>query len=93
MEVDEEFGGLEVAEGEEAPAAEADLDDATTVVQEKLIEPAPWGALPVVFMLPCVIIMLLVGLLGFELVQSAGGFKSAGFLTKAVSEMIGKPIK
>jgi len=90
---DEEFGGLEVAEGEEEPAVEEDLDEATTVVQEKLIEPAPWGVLPVVFMLPCVIIMLLVGLLGFELVQSVGGFKSAGFLTKAVSEMIGKPIK
>ena len=28
----------------------------------KMIEPAPWGAMPVVFMLPCVIIMILVGL-------------------------------
>ncbi len=44
-------------------------------------------------MLPCVIVMVLVGLLGFELVQSSGGYKSPGFLTKAISEMIGKPIK
>jgi hypothetical protein len=47
----------------------------------------------VVFMLPCVIVMVLVGLLGFELIQSASGYKSPGFLTKAVSEMIGQKIK
>jgi hypothetical protein len=69
------------------------VDDAKTVVKEKLVQPAPWGALPVVFILPCVIVMVVVGLLGFELVQSAGGYKSPGFLTKAVSEMIGKPIR
>lgn len=88
------FGDLEVAEGEEDVA---DVEEAVaggkTIVKEKLIEPAPWGALPVVFMLPCVLVMVLVGILGFELVQSAGGYKSPGFLTKAISEMIGKPIK
>jgi hypothetical protein len=93
VEVDEaEFGALEAEADEEAEAL-ADIDDAKTVVREKLVQPAPWGALPVVFMLPCVIVMVVVGLLGFELVQSAGGYKSPGFLTKAISEMIGKPIR
>jgi hypothetical protein len=40
-----------------------------------------------------VIVMVLVGLLGFELVQSVGGYKAPGFLTKAVAEMIGQKIK
>lgn len=87
------FGDLEVAEGEEEVAEVEEALAGKTIVKEKLIEPAPWGPLPVVFMLPCVLVMVLVGILGFELVQSAGGYKTPGFLTKAISEMIGKPIK
>ena len=90
----QEFGELEAAQAEDEVAEVADdVDDAKTVVREKLVQPAPWGALPVAFMLPCVIVMVLVGLLGFELVQSAGGYKAPGYLTKAIAEMIGKPIK
>lgn len=59
------------------------------VVREKLIEPAPWGALPTVFMLPCVIVMIVVAIMGFELVQSTAGFKSAGFLTKTLHGLVG----
>jgi hypothetical protein len=89
------FGDLDVGAAEEDEVAEVDedVDDAKTVVKEKLVGAAPWGPLPVVFMLPCVVVMVLVGLLGFELVQSAGGYKSPGFLTKAISEMIGSKIK
>jgi hypothetical protein len=59
------------------------------VVREKLIEPAPWGALPTVFMLPCVIVMIVVAIMGFELVQSTAGFKSAGFLTRTLHGLVG----
>ena len=99
IQVDEggEFGDLETTEGEEEGVAdvetEDDVDDAKTVAKGVLVEPAPWGPLPVVFMLPCVIVMVLVGLLGFELIQSAGGYKSPGFLTKALGDLIGKPVK
>ena len=92
----EDFGDLESSAGAEegvADVEEEDVDDAKVTAKGTLVEPASWGALPVVFMLPCVIVMLLVGLLGFELVQSGGGYKSPGFLTKAISELIGKPIK
>lgn len=51
-------------------------------------KPAPWGVMPVIFMLPCVVVMILVGLLGFELIQSAGGYKPAGMLTKAIGSMV-----
>ncbi|MCI0681039.1 MAG: hypothetical protein L0Y71_02955 [Gemmataceae bacterium] len=63
------------------------------VVREKVIEPAPWGALPTVFMLPCVIVMVVVGIMGFELVQSSAGFKSAGFFTRALGELVGQKIR
>ena len=48
------------------------------VVQEKLVPPAQWGILPVIFMLPCVIIMVLTGILGYEMVQSSNGLKPPG---------------
>jgi excisionase family DNA binding protein len=62
------------------------------VIQEKLIPPAPWGVLPVVFMLPCVIIMFLVGLLGYELVQTSAGLRPPGPLTVAIYESMGQKI-
>ena len=43
--------------------------------------------LPVVFMLPCVIIMFLVGIMGFEAVQTSAGLRPPGTLTRAVATM------
>ncbi|MCI0640261.1 MAG: hypothetical protein L0Y72_14380 [Gemmataceae bacterium] len=103
--LDEEADEAAATIATDAPEIEVELDEEGAVaaapgqvrikevVREKLIEPAPWGAMPVVFMLPCVIVMLLVGLLGFELAQSAAGFKSAGFLTRTIGEMIGQKIR
>lgn len=93
--VEEDFGGLEGLEGEEVEAEveeEGEVEVREKVV-EKMLEPAPWGAMPVALMLPCVIVMLLVGIMGFELVQSATGYKQPGFLTRTFSKMIGKEIK
>ncbi len=63
-----------------------------TVIKEKLIPPAPWGILPVIFMLPCVIVMFLVGVLGFEVVQSSSGLKPPGPLTLAIADLLDKPV-
>ena len=54
---------------------------------------ASGGALPVVFLIPCVIIMVLVGLMGFELIQSSSGYKQAGFLTRTFGELLGQKVK
>jgi hypothetical protein len=59
-----------------------------TVVKEKLIQPAPWGVMPVLFMFPCVIVMFLVVLLGFDLLQSSIGGRPPGPLTTAISESV-----
>jgi helix-turn-helix protein len=81
---DLDVGVEEVEEEEEGVGA----GPVREVVREKIIEPAPWGAWPTVFMLPCVIVMVVVGIMGFELIQSSAGFKSAGFLTKTLGEMV-----
>jgi excisionase family DNA binding protein len=63
-----------------------------TIVQEKLVPAAQWGILPVIFMLPCVIVMVLVGMLGYEMVQSSNGLKPPGPLTVGIAEQIGMPV-
>jgi hypothetical protein len=88
-----EFADLEGEEEAEAEEEEAEAGAVREVVRTQYLKPAPWGALPVVFMLPCVIVMVLVGLMGFELVQSASGYKAPGVLTKAIGELIGQKIK
>src|SRR5262249_58087536 len=80
----------EVAEEEEAAVAPGPVRE---VVREKLIEPAPWGPLPVVFMVPCVIVMFFVGLLGFELIQTSTGYKAPGAITKIVGDLMGQKIR
>jgi uncharacterized cupredoxin-like copper-binding protein len=82
---------------DDAVDVDADEETATsgttrTVVKEKLIPAAPWGILPTVFMLPCVLIMFLVGILGYELVQTSAGLKPPGPLTQALAEQFGTPV-
>ena len=58
-----------------------------------MVKPAPWGAFPTFFMLPCVIVMVLVGIMGFEMLQHMTGYKPAGPLTRTVGDIIGQKIK
>jgi excisionase family DNA binding protein len=80
-----EFADLE-ADGEEVEVEDTRPPREVEVV--KLIRPAPWGALPTVFMFPCVIVMLLVGLIGFEMVQSSVGHRAPGMMTRAISDAL-----
>jgi hypothetical protein len=69
--------GAVAEEEEEAPAA---VEAA----------PAEWGALPALVLLPCVILLFLVGLMGFELVQGMWGYQQGGRLTGPVTQGIAK---
>jgi hypothetical protein len=86
---------VELDELAEVPEEEAEVEEEEAVgavrevVRERLIRPAPWGVLPVILMLPCVIVMFLVLLMGLELVQSAVGYQPPGFLTKTFMGLIG----
>jgi hypothetical protein len=59
--------------------------------------PAPWGVLPVAVLLPCVIVMFIVGMMGLELVQNTNGYHPPGFFTKVIAEpvanMLGVPFR
>lgn len=66
-----EFAGIgpsEEAEGEYAVAP------GRTRVQYVEKAPAPWGPIPAILMLPCVVVLLAVGVMGFELVQNMLGY-------------------
>lgn len=88
------FGDLDVEADAAEPDADAEPEEAAerevqVVEKVKLIQPAPWGAMPVVLMLPCVIVMFLVGIMGFEMVQSSNGFRQTGFLTRTFAGLMG----
>jgi len=93
---------VEVEEGDVDVDVDAEAEEETqgtgkvrreTVIQEKLIPAAPWGVLPVIFMLPCVVVMFLVGILGYELMKTSAGMQPPGPLTQALAEQFGNPIK
>jgi hypothetical protein len=88
--LDDDFGGLE-----EEVALDEEAVERETVVQEVVrhIKPAPWGVVPTLVMLPCLVVMVLVGIMGFELVQQMTGYQQPGPLTKAIAEMVGKKIQ
>jgi hypothetical protein len=85
-----EFGGLEGEEGEVEAAA--DTRPPRVVVQDKILRPAPWGVLPMIVMFPCVVVMLLVGLVGFEVVQSSVGHRPPGLMTRALNDGVLEPM-
>lgn len=59
------------------------------VIQEKVkyIRPAPWGVLPSIFMFPCLLLMLVFGLMAFEQVQNPHGYKPDGVVTKMMKDV------
>jgi excisionase family DNA binding protein len=85
-----EFGDLE---GEEIEVEEEyDTRPPRVEVHEKILKPAPWGILPTIGMFPCVIVMLLMGLVGYELVQSSVAHRPAGLMTRVVNNGVLHPI-
>ena len=97
LEQEDDLGGLfgpeSSAELEPGVAAEAGP------YREVAVEaaPAPWGVLPVAVLLPCVILMFIVGMIGFELVQNTSGYRPPGLFTRAIGEpianMLGVPFR
>ncbi len=86
QEVESEFGNID---GEEEEAAAEEDDAIRPLASAQPMEPAPWGVLPVLFMLPSLIVMLLVGLLGLEMVNSSVGSRPPGTLTRALGDQFG----
>jgi hypothetical protein len=80
---EEDFGADlegEPEEGEEAPAA----------VAAAPAPPAEWGAVPVVFLAPCVLVLFLVGLMSFELLQGMWGYHKPAKVGKPLIDPIAR---
>ena len=99
VDVDEESSEFSDLDADAEADVEVDVDadeesagEKEVVLKAQLMPAAPWGALPVIFMVPCVIIMFLVGLLAYEMVQSTVALKPPGPLTVAVADLFGNPI-
>jgi excisionase family DNA binding protein len=78
----------EVDEDEELVAA-ADTGPGRVIRETVVIQQAPWGIFPTLVLLPCVVVMVLLGIMGFELVQQQQGYRP-GVLTKAIGGIIDK---
>lgn len=63
------------------------------VIRDRWVRTAPWGPLPVVFMLPCVVVLVIAAIMGWELVQSSSGFQNSGILTRSIADMMSLKIR
>jgi excisionase family DNA binding protein len=92
-EVEVTEGDFEGLEGEEIEVQEEyDTRPPRVEVHEKILKPAPWGPVPVIAGFPCVIVMLLMGFVGFELVQSSVAHRPPGMMTRLLNDNILHPI-
>jgi hypothetical protein len=88
-----------VAEGEELDELEVAEDveeEEGRPVRVAAAEPAEWGALPAVVLIPCVVVMLLVGLMSWELLRGMWGYtqpgKVASPIVRSFAEMFGEKL-
>jgi hypothetical protein len=83
----------EADEDEDIEELDGDLVEETTqkkvIRQTVVVQQAPWGIFPVLVLLPCLIVMVLLGLMGFELAQTQQGYKP-GLLTRTIGGWIDK---
>jgi hypothetical protein len=73
------------------PEAEAEVEEEEELAPPVVAAAAPaeWGPVPIVALLPCVIVLVLVGLMGFEMLSSLTGYSKPGPLTRQINKLIG----
>ncbi len=69
-------------------AADEDEDEEEVVAAA----PTEWGALPAILLFPTVIVMFLVGLMGFEMVQGMWGYHRPAKVSKLLTDSIARQI-
>jgi hypothetical protein len=52
--------------------------------------PTPWGPLPAIFLIPCAILLLLGGLMGFELIRGMWGYRESNKFTGMLIDPIAR---
>jgi hypothetical protein len=87
---------------DELLADDDDLDDEGEPLPRRAAAPAAaaawaaWGVLPAALLIPCVLVMAVVGLMSFELLHSMWGYKQpykpTSFVTKTIAGWVGEKI-
>jgi len=85
---DESSEGLDVGLDEDEPVGEEEDERATApaVVEAGA---APWGPLPAILLMPTVIVLFVVGLMGFELVRGMWGYHQPGISRPVIDGIAG----
>ena len=73
--------------------AEEEYEEEAVRAPAAVAAPATWGALPAVVLLPCVLVLFVVGLMSFELVRDLWGYRQpyqpTSFVTRGVAGLFG----
>jgi hypothetical protein len=86
VEAIDELAGVE---DEEAVAEEAEAEPQRRTAAVAAA-PAQWGAMPALVLLPCVIVLLLAGFMGYELINTMVGYHQPGKPTSFLAESMAK---
>jgi excisionase family DNA binding protein len=106
VEEDEDEGGLDLDLDEDQPKAKkagkkkkaADVEDEDEDEDEDELQesapaaPAEWGPWPAVLLLPTVIVLFLVGFMGFELIQGMFGYQRPAKASKPMVDWVARPV-
>jgi excisionase family DNA binding protein len=87
------FGDIGPVLGEEEEEEE-ELVAATGKARVEYVEKpaAPWGPVPAILMVPCVIVLFVVGLMGFELIQGMMSYQKTGKYSSVVLQPLTEAI-
>jgi excisionase family DNA binding protein len=86
---EEDEEGLDVSlEPDEEEEEEVEPEAAATAAAAPA--PVEWGPWPAVFLLPCVIVLIVVGLMGFELIQGMWGFHKQARVSSLIIDPIAR---
>jgi hypothetical protein len=89
VQLDEEAAEVEDASAEEELAGVEEAEAATVAAGP--LPPAKWGPLPALVMIPCVIVMFIVGLMAMELMHSQWGYRQSyrpsSSITRGIASM------
>ena len=89
---DEEGLDLEIdptAESEEDEEEEEPVAVGASAAAAPNVE---WGAVPAIFLLPAVIVLVVVGLMGFELIQGMWGFRKGNQVNSLILDPLSRAV-
>jgi hypothetical protein len=88
-EEEDESSVSKALKGAKARRADEDEEEEATATTAGVYRPVPWGPVPVIFLLPAFVLMLVGGIMGYELLQTMWGYqqprKPAAPLVQAIA--------